>query len=141
MDEYAGSETAPGPVILRPKGIFHGQTTFRRRVVDGLVGRALMAIQAEPGIDLLSLCERLGCARATLDARFRRMAGMTAAKAIEIERFNRAKALLRGTGYGLEAVASLAGYPNRRGMRRSFQRFAKTTPRQFRELNGTRKAG
>jgi LacI family transcriptional regulator len=136
MDEFVGSQRTPEPVRLDPSGICHCQTTLRRSVADPLVSRALMRIQDSPAIDVATLSEELQVSRAALDLRFRRITNMTVAKAIEVERFSLAKDLIRRRGYSLETVASLAGYPNRRGMRRSFYRFTRMSPQQFRELGG-----
>lgn len=135
MDEYIATGKAPKSVRLPPRGISHSQTTYRRTVADPLVSKALMTIQRNPGIDVLALCEEFDLPRAALDLRFRRVTNMTVAKAIEVERFTLAKDFIRRKGYSLETVASLAGYPNRRGMRRSFYRFTRMSPQQFRDLD------
>jgi len=136
MDEYWKTGEMPKSVRLRPDNIRQSQTTFRRAVGDPLVRKALQRIQKEPSLSVVQLCDELGISRAALDVRFRRAANMTVTKALEMERFIQAKRLIRGRNhYSLEAIASLAGYPSRKVMRRSFYRFTRMNPQQFRESN------
>lgn len=135
MDQHISTGEVPGPVVLSPSGICHGQTTFRRMVGDSLVMDALKMIQKDPSLDVLAVCEQSGLSRKALDIRFQRATNMTLAKAIEMERFNQAKHLIRQKQFSLDAIASMAGYPSRKGMRRSFYRFARMSPREFRNLS------
>lgn len=134
MDEFVGKGEPPKSVRLKPSGICHSQTTFRRVVGDSVVREALRRIQQEPGISVLGLCEALDFSRPALDVRFRRATNMTVSRAIEIERFEQAKQLMAKNNYSLEAVASLAGFPNSRVMRRSFYRFCRMSPQHYRRL-------
>lgn len=132
MDKYVATGEIPRSVVLKPWGICHGQTTFRRMVGDSVVQSVLMMIQQDPSLDVPTICGRYDLNRKTLDIRFQRMTNMTIAKAIELERFNRAKQLIRRNEFSLGAIASMAGYPSRKGMRRSFYNLARMSPREFR---------
>lgn len=134
MDEFISRRKVPNSVRIKPSGIHHGQTTIRRSAADSLVREAMMLIQRNPEISVNDLAEKFNTSRRIMDIRFQRSTNMTAAKAIEIERFTKAKRLIKENEYSLESIAGLAGYPNRRSMRRSFYRFTKMNPQQFREL-------
>lgn len=135
LDEYLTTGNKPETVVLAPSGICHSQTTFRRTVGDSVVRQALMHIQKDPSVDVPTICKRLNLSRQTMDMRFRRASNTTLAKAIEIERFIQAKRLIMNPNYSLDAIAAIAGYPNRRSMRRSFYRFTQMSPQEFRNLN------
>jgi LacI family transcriptional regulator len=135
MNEYLMTGKSPKPVILKPIGICHSLTTFRWTVDDSIVRGALMMIQQNPSVEVLTICEHYKLGRKAMDIRFRRVTNMTVAKAIELERFNQAKWLLLEKNYSLDAVAAMAGYPNRKGMRRSFQRFTQMSPQEIRNLS------
>jgi LacI family transcriptional regulator len=134
LDEFVATDKAPKPVRLKPSGISHSQTTFHRAVSDPVVRKALVLIQQDPSLTVTSICDKLGLGRTTLDSHFRDSANMSLAKAIEIERFNHAMQLIKTHDYNLESIAALSGYSNSRTMRRSFQRFTRMTPQQFREM-------
>lgn len=138
MDAYHSTGKAPRSVRLAPSGICHSQTTFNRNVSDPVVRKALVLIQQDPSLDATRICEKLNLSRTTLDFHFKDSSNISLAKAIEIERFNHAMQLVKNKKYSLDAIASLAGYPNSRAMRRSFRRFTHTTPQQFREIAGLR---
>jgi LacI family transcriptional regulator len=133
--EYIDKNRRPKSVRLRPVGIRHSQTTFKWSVTDSMVRKALILIQENPSLGVVEICDHFGLSRSTVDARFHTATNVSLAKAIEIERFNLAKDLVKQKKYSFEAIASLAGYSNSRAMRRSFTRFTRMSPQQFRELS------
>jgi len=140
MDEYLAGGSVPTPVKIQPNGVQHRQTTVRRSVSDSMVRRALLLIQQKPETTVDEIAADLGTTRRVLDIRFQRATNMSTAKAIESERFNKAARLIRERHYSFESIAALSGYPNRRSMRRSFYRFTRMNPQQFRDI-GIRRAG
>lgn len=135
LDEFIATGKAPKSIRLKPNGIIHSQTTFHRSVADPVVRKAIVLIQQDLSLTVTSVCDRLELSRTTLDSHFRESANMSLAKAIEIERFNRAMQLIKSRDFNFEAIAALSGYANARTMRRSFQRFTRMTPQQFREMS------
>lgn len=121
------------PICLPPDGIIHRGTTLPGRVEDALIRRAITEIQKDSSITVTVLCQKLGVSRRFLEKRFRKAVNMTTAKAIDYERFKSAKQLMRHSDYKYDAIAGLAGYSSGKQMRRSFQRFTRMSPRQFRE--------
>jgi transcriptional regulator GlxA family with amidase domain len=99
-----------------------------------MVRDALLMIQKNPSIEVPAVCNHFKLGRKAMDVRFRRATNMTVAKAIELERFNQAKRYLQEKSFSLDAVATMAGYHNRQGMRRSFQRFTQMSPQEIRNL-------
>lgn len=134
MDEFITQNSCPKSVRLISKSIHHRQTSVRRFVGDSLVRQAMVLIQQRPELDTMQLAEELKTTRKVLDTRFLRATNMTVTKAIDVERFTRAKRLIREKSYKLESIAALAGYHNSRSMCRSFYRFTKMNPREFRNL-------
>lgn len=132
MESFLVSGQVPESVYLRPDNIIHRYTTLRRSVKDSLVRQARDLIQKEPGIPIAELCRELGVARRTLEVHFRAAEGSSVGKVIDQERFQRAQHLLKNFGYSIETVASLAGYASSRNMLRSFHRWIRQGPTEYR---------
>lgn len=132
MCEYLNGERRTRPVLMEPGRIAHRATTARRRVFDPLIQKALSIIRMNQTATIQAICGELNVSRRTLENRFRKATNSSVAKAIDFERFNKAKALMRNHRYSNDSIASLAGYANRDQMRRSFHRFARLTPSEYR---------
>ncbi len=132
MDEYLTSGRIPAPVRLKPEGILHRQTSIRRATQDSLVSRAVLIMQDDPGLTVESIAQALGVSRQILAMRFRAAYNMSVSRAVDFERFTRAKSLMRNRRYSAEALAGLAGYASRQHMRRSFYRFTRMSPTEYR---------
>lgn len=117
---------------LTPDGIAHRRTTIHCQVNDPLVRKAMVLIRGDSSISVETICARLKVARRTLETRFRSAVNTTVARTIDFERFSKARMLIRDTSYNNESIAGLAGYANREQMRRSFYRFARMNPREYR---------
>jgi len=130
MEQYL-TQGIGGTVRINPVGILHRKTTTRRLMDDSLVRRASVLIQHDEQMTIDSLCKLLAVSRRTLETRFRAMTNMTIGKAIDFERFNRAKMLMDRFGYNKESIAALAGYKGRDHMWRSFHRFARMSPSEY----------
>lgn len=131
MERYLSGKPIENKVILSPDGIVHRGTTCRRLVKDPLVRKTFGLIEEDRSVTVNELSRRLSVSRRTLENRFLAAANMTVAKAIEWERFHRAKQLLKSSRFSHGAIASLAGYRNHKQMIRSFDRFVQMSPRQF----------
>lgn len=131
MDHFLATGESQEPIRLKPDGIIHRSTTTRRLVKDTLVRRAVELMQKTPDTTISALCEELEISRRTLEIRFKNAINMTLAEALDFERFNKAKLLMKSHNYNHESIAGLAGYSNRKQMLRSFYRFAHMSPKQF----------
>jgi len=118
---------------LIPDGITHRATTINRNVTDPMIQKTMTVIREDPALCVDLICQRLGISRRTLEKRFRLATNTTLARSIDLERFNKAKMLIKADRYNQESIAGLSGYANRAQMRRSFYRFACMSPRQYRQ--------
>lgn len=134
MAEHLCGKTPVEPIRMQPDGIIHRSTTTRLAVGDPLIRDAIAIIQSDPSITVEDLCQRLHLSRRAIERRFSTVTKMTAARAIDFERFNKAKLMMQNPHYSYEAIAGLAGYTDARHMRRSFYRFAQMNPSQYRSM-------
>lgn len=137
MEKYMTTGRPPDSVRLKTDGIIHRQTTVRSVRSDQLVRQAMEFIRKTPGTTPQSLCAHFSVPRHVLEARFQRALGGSIAKLIDQERFNQARDLLKNFKYNLESVAALAGYADRRHLRRGFYKHARMSPSDYRSLNRT----
>ncbi len=135
MENYLSGGSGPRQVTLSPDGIAHRGTTPRRAVKDPLVQRAFEIIDENRGVTVNELSRQLNVSRQTLTEHFLSATNMTAARAIDLERFRHAKQLLRSKSYNHEGVAIMAGYRNHKQMLRSFDRLVQMSPGQFCRLH------
>lgn len=135
MADYLIHRKSPStPIRLKPDGIVHRSTTTRLAIGDDVIREAISLIQRTNDVTVESLCDMLHISRRALERRFRSVTNMTVARAIDFERFNKAKLLMKNRKYNYEAIAGLAGYSDVKQMRRSFQRLTQMNPRQFRSV-------
>lgn len=120
-------------ITLEPDGIIHRNTTTRRTIRDPLVRQAMEIIDRDRRISVEELGSQLGVTTRTLRSHFLSATNMSVSKAIDLERFNHAKQLLRSRRYNHQAIASLSGYRNHKQMLRSFERFVGMSPTRFSE--------
>lgn len=118
-------------VTLSPEGIVHRSTTARRAVGDPLVQRAFQIIDNNRGITVEELSQQLSTTRRKLDLHFQNATNMSAARAIDYERFQKARQLLKSKRFSHDAIAGLAGYSSQKQMIRSFDRLVQMSPKQF----------
>jgi LacI family transcriptional regulator len=133
MMEYLRSGTAPKRLRLRPIGVNPAAKVSASLVRDSLARQALCLIREDCSITPEQICTRLGVSPSTLHRRFKKATQITLGKAIEDERFARAKLLLRTTDYQLVAIAGLAGYTGVSQMRRSVFRYTHLSLSKFRK--------
>lgn len=131
MVEHLETGTPLQATYLNPEGILHRSTTSRFRVSDPLIREAILAIQNDPAISIEFLCSRLRVSRSFLEKRFRGATRMTLSKAIEMQRFQKARFFLKTSSYSYDAIAGLSGYTNGKQMRRSFHRIARMSPKEY----------
>lgn len=77
--------------------------------------------------------EAAGITVRTLDRRFERTTGLTAAMYLRLVRFHRARAAIKAGAERLSDVAAEAGYADQAHMTRDFRRFAGETPKLVRQ--------
>lgn len=131
IEEALSGNASEKRITLSPDGIVHRATTARRAVKDALVKKAMEIIDHDRSINVIELSRRLDVSRRTLEKRFLAATHMNVAKAIEYQRFQHAKQLLKSHRYNHESIASLAGYRNHRQMIRSFERIVQMSPKQY----------
>lgn len=132
MEEFLTTGTPPRSVSLPPDNVIHRYTTLRRSVNDALVREAMERIQADPSASIQKLCVEMGVTRRMLERHFQSALGNSIGNTLDLERFSRAKDLLKSFRYNLESVAALAGYTNSKNMRRSFLRHMEISPTEYR---------
>ena len=95
-----------------------------RSVIAGMESGALDTLDA--AADMAGITVR------TLDRRFERATGLTAALYLRLVRFHRARDAIKAGGERLSDVAAEAGYADQAHMTRDFRRFAGETPKLVR---------
>ncbi|CAN7155784.1 AraC family transcriptional regulator [Terrabacter sp. LjRoot27] len=105
---------------------------------DPLVGRALGAMQDEPGHawTLDALAAHVHVSRATLSRRFTELVGQSPMAYLTHWRLARAADLLRTGSLSVEQVAHAVGYANAFAFSAAFKREHGTSPRAFRSAPG-----
>lgn len=131
MENYVTGGGGATARILEPDGIIHRSTTSRRGVRDVIVRKAYDLIEKQPNVTVAELCALMSIPRRTLENHFVAATNLSVGKAIDQERFQRAKQLLRSRKFSHQAIAGLAGYRNHRQMIRSFDRFLKMSPAHY----------
>jgi AraC-like DNA-binding protein len=101
---------------------------------DPVVGRALVALHAEPArawtAENLAWCA--ACSRSTLNERFGRLLGRAPMQYLSEWRLQLAAGLLRDTPIGVAEVAHRVGYDSEAAFNRAFKRAMGTPPAQWR---------
>lgn len=131
MDQYLSGQAPEKHITLSPERILHRSTTSRYSVKDPLVQRAYLAMEKDGSLTVNQLSQHLKVSRRTLENRFLAATNLTVARAMDHQRFHRAKHLLKTSHYKHEAIASLAGYRSYKQMIRSFHRYVQMSPRQY----------
>lgn len=96
--------------------------------------RPTIALMESGALDSLDeAAEASGIAVRTLDRRFERATGLTAALYLRLVRFHRARGSIKAGAERLSDVAAEAGYADQAHMTRDFRRFAGETPKLVRQ--------
>jgi AraC-like DNA-binding protein len=101
---------------------------------DPVVGRALVALHAEPAREWTTdeLAWQAACSRSTLNERFGRLLGRAPMQYLSEWRLQLAAGLLRDTALGVSEVAHRVGYESEEAFNRAFKRAMGTPPAQWR---------
>lgn len=101
---------------------------------DPIVGRALVALHAEPARRWTAddLAWQVACSRSTLNERFGRLLGSAPMRYLSEWRLQLAAGLLRDTTLTVSAVASQIGYESEEAFNRAFKRAMGKPPAQWR---------
>ncbi|MEN0653848.1 MULTISPECIES: helix-turn-helix domain-containing protein [Hyphobacterium] len=96
--------------------------------------RSTIALMESGSLDSLDeAAEASGITMRTLDRRFERATGLTAAMYLRLVRFHRARDAIKIGAERLSDVAAEAGYADQAHMTRDFRRFAGETPKLVRQ--------
>jgi LacI family transcriptional regulator len=123
-----GLETVPpSKVILR-------RSTDHLATDDEVSTRAVAMIRSEAmsGLEVSTLCRRLGIGRRAFERRFRKLLGRSPAAEIRRARIEHAASLLSTTDLSIETIAERAGYSDRFHFSSAFRRAMGVSPRAWR---------
>lgn len=112
--------------------------SVQRDFHDPLVTRAIdwLAHRLAQSVTMDELAEAMHTSYRTLNRRFTRVAGMTPLACLQALRVDHAKALLAGSGEGLETITARVGYGDVSSFRRLFKRTTGLSPQQYRRQFG-----
>ncbi|MCF8880207.1 helix-turn-helix domain-containing protein [Hyphobacterium sp. SN044] len=99
----------------------------------GTVQAAIARMESGALASLDAAADAAGITVRTLDRRFERVAGLTAAMYLRLVRFHRARDAIKAGAGRLSDVAADAGYADQAHMTRDFRRFAGETPKLVRQ--------
>lgn len=99
----------------------------------GTVRDAVAGMESGSLDTLDAASEAAGITLRTLDRRFERATGLTAAMYLRLARFHRGRAAIKSGAERLSDVAAEAGYADQAHMTRDFRRFAGETPKLVRQ--------
>ncbi|MES2693276.1 MAG: helix-turn-helix transcriptional regulator [Verrucomicrobiota bacterium] len=121
-------------VVIDPIAVVARQSTDILSVEDEEVRRALKAVNAFAceGITPAEVTRKVGCARSTLELRFRQALGRTIFSEIRRVRVTRAEQLVRETVVPLKQVAGRCGFRSVQHMTTIFREHVGKTPAKLR---------
>ena len=101
---------------------------------DPLITRAVAMVRAEAmsGLNVETLCRRLGIGRRAFERRFRKILARSPDAELRRTRVEHAAALLAGTDLSIETIAERTGYSDRFHFSASFRRAMGMSPRAWR---------
>ena len=99
----------------------------------GTVQAAIAGMESGALASLDAAADAAGITVRTLDRRFERATGLTAAMYLRLVRFHRARDAIKAGAERLSDVAAEAGYADQAHMTRDFRRFAGETPKLVRQ--------
>lgn len=136
-----GARPASLRVVINPVAVVARHSTDILSVEDEEVRTALKEINqfACDGITPGEVTRKVGCARSTLEWRFRAALGRTIFSEIRRVRIERAEQLVRETSLPLKQVAGRSGLRSVQHMTTLFRKWVGETPAKLRRVGGVRR--
>ena len=138
LDEMiCGLQTTPGTVLTQPTGVMERESTDTVAVEDAEVAWAIRYIREhihEP-IQVTDVVSAVGMSRRALEKRFLQSLGRTPGQEIRRWRLKKVQKLLVETNLPIQDIATAAGFVYPEVMQRTFKRYIKMVPSDYRRLH------
>lgn len=138
LDEMiCGIDANPGTVLIQPPGVMERESTDTVAVEDDEVAWAIRYIRehiAEP-IQVTDVVSAVGMSRRALEKRFLQSLGRTPGQEIRRWRLKKVQKLLVETNLPIQDIATAAGFVYPEVMQRTFKRYIKMVPSDYRRLH------
>ena len=120
--------------LIPPKGIIVRASSDELVINDRLVANAVRLIRedANKGLNVDNLCQRLNVSRSTLDRRMKSALNRSPKEEISRIRFREVERLLIETDLTMETIAELTGFTHSHYLQAAFKQIYGETPGQFR---------
>lgn len=121
-------------VLIPPKGIIVRASSDELVINDRLVANAVRLIRedANKGLNVDNLCQRLNVSRSTLDRRMKAALHRSPKDEISRIRFREVERLLIETDLTMETIAELTGFTHSHYLQAAFKQIYDETPGRFR---------
>ena len=130
----SGQQPAAKTQLIPPVGVVPRRSTGLKTIVDPAVAAAVrfIALNAKDCLQVADVLREAQVSRRTLDQRFLKTLGRTAAQEISRVQLELAKRSLAETQESMERVAAMAGFSNAKQLGSTFREATGTTPTAYR---------
>ena len=133
-----GDSVRQKEVLIDPKGVVLRDSSSFIATKDRLVATALSMImeRAREHLTVKEVAEQLQVSRSNLDKRFKKALGITAGKAIELQRIKHIRKMLLETTFSLARISEMTGFSRQPHFTRYFKHLNGMTPSAYRQSRG-----
>ena len=130
----SGKSVKQRETLIPPKGIIVRASSDELVINDRLVANAVRLIRedANKGLNVDNLCQRLNVSRSTLDRRMKSALNRSPKEEISRIRFREVERLLIETDLTMETIAELTGFTHSHYLQAAFRQIYGETPGRFR---------